>query len=182
MGRGPSRHPPPLIIRQWGLQGPGSIKWTGLGMPMMCSVGPEMEKKVSVGNRCLERRIWKALNIRQTSVIEPKKNHRQRKGCEIWNHQFGASHWIWAFCCSMEHAHQALKARACGRRGQTAPPSSIPTSALQFSKTMHGLFFHLVFTKALGCCRVRGLLQGSIRTKVWSGHCSTLGHWYVFTE
>lgn len=42
-------------------------------MPMMCSGGPEMEKRFSVGNRCLERRVWKALGIRLSSVRKPKK-------------------------------------------------------------------------------------------------------------
>lgn len=42
-------------------------------MPMASSRGPEMEKRVSVGNRCLEIRIWKAVDVRLISVREPKK-------------------------------------------------------------------------------------------------------------
>ena len=51
------------------------------------------------GNKGLED-LW------LTSVGQ-KEVHRQRKGCKIWNHQFGVSHWNGAFCCSMECAHQA---------------------------------------------------------------------------
>lgn len=32
-----------------------------------------MEKRFSIGNRCLEIRVWKALDIRLTSVRKPKK-------------------------------------------------------------------------------------------------------------
>lgn len=42
-------------------------------MPMVSSGGSEMEKRVSVGNRCLEIRIQKALDVRLMSVREPKK-------------------------------------------------------------------------------------------------------------
>lgn len=49
--------------------------------------------------------------------------------------------------------------RVCGDHGQTAPQSSMPTIALCFPNNVHSLFFHLVFTKALGSRRVGGLLS-----------------------
>lgn len=42
-------------------------------MPMVCSGDPEIEKRVSVGNRCLKIRFWKALNVRLIHVREPEK-------------------------------------------------------------------------------------------------------------
>lgn len=50
---------------------------------MLSSGGPEMEKGVSVGNRCLEIRIWKALDVRLISVREPKKCIGRRRDVKL---------------------------------------------------------------------------------------------------
>lgn len=42
-----------------------------------------MEKRVSVGNRCLEIRIWKALDVRLISVREPKKFLGRRRDVKL---------------------------------------------------------------------------------------------------
>lgn len=39
----------------------------------MCSGDPEVEKRVSVENRYLKKRFWKALNVRLIRGREPKK-------------------------------------------------------------------------------------------------------------
>lgn len=63
------------------------IKWMVLGMPMVGSGDPVTEKRISVGNECLE-----SLDRQASKCYGNKKVHRQRKGCEIGKHQFKASH------------------------------------------------------------------------------------------
>lgn len=136
------------------------IKQTGLGMPMVGSGEPEMEKRISVRNKCLERRVWKALIVRLLSVRETKQFIGKGRDVKLETTslrrltKFG--HFVAVWNVLTEHA----QSQACGGHGRTAPQSSVPTSALHFSKNLHGLSFHLGFTNIPGSRRAGGLLQG----------------------
>lgn len=125
-------------------------------MPVVGSGDPEMEKRISVGNKCLERRVWKALIVRLISVRETKKFIGKGRDVTLettsLRHLTKFGHLVAVWNVLTEHAQSPSLWRVW--------PYSITVQRSYFSKNVHGLSFHLGFTNIPGSRRAGGLLQG----------------------